>query len=140
MRPSSRRALLTLPPLLAAAAALPATAQDWPAAKPVRLVVPFPPGSISDAVARMVADRLTAPLGGQRLVIDNRGGAAGNIGTEHVARSEPAFDYPQFGRSAISIPSSMSARRESPRQRTMTPGGGSRERPRWPPRRASLRT
>jgi serine/threonine protein kinase len=51
-----------------------------------------------------------------------------------------AFDYPQFGRCAISIPSSISARRESPRQRTMTPGGGSRERPRWPPRRASLRT
>jgi tripartite-type tricarboxylate transporter receptor subunit TctC len=92
MRPSSRRALLTLPPLLTAAAATagPAAAQqDWPAGKPVRLVVPFPPGSISDAVARMVADRLTAPLGGQRLVIDNRGGAAGNIGTEHVARSEP---------------------------------------------------
>jgi hypothetical protein len=51
-----------------------------------------------------------------------------------------ACDYPQLGRSAISIPSSMSARRESPRQRTMMPGGGSRERPRWPPRRASFRT
>ena len=61
-------------------------AQDWPA-KPIRLVVPFPPGSISDAIARLVTDRLAGPLG-QRFVIDNRGGAAGNIGTEHVARSE----------------------------------------------------
>ncbi|MBV1798869.1 tripartite tricarboxylate transporter substrate binding protein [Siccirubricoccus sp. G192] len=67
--------------------AAPATAQDWPT-KPVRLVVPFPPGSISDAIARMVSDRLAGPLG-QRLVVDNRGGAAGNIGTEHVARAEP---------------------------------------------------
>jgi tripartite-type tricarboxylate transporter receptor subunit TctC len=67
--------------------AVPAAAQDWPT-KPVRLVVPFPPGSISDAISRMVSDRLAGPLG-QRLVVDNRGGAAGNIGTEHVARAEP---------------------------------------------------
>jgi len=67
--------------------AAPAAAEDWPS-RPVRLVVPFPPGSISDALARMVADRVAEPLG-QRLVIDNRGGAGGNIGTEHVARSEP---------------------------------------------------
>ena len=67
--------------------AAPAAAQDWPN-KPVRLVVPFPPGSISDAIARMVSDRLAGPLG-QRLVVDNRGGAAGNIGTEHAARAEP---------------------------------------------------
>lgn len=69
------------------AAPWPAGAQDWPT-RPVRLVVPFPPGSISDALARLVTDRLAAPLG-QRFVIDNRGGAAGNIGTEHVARSDP---------------------------------------------------
>jgi tripartite-type tricarboxylate transporter receptor subunit TctC len=83
-----RVALVTL--ALAAAALVlprPGLAQDWPS-RPVRLVVPFPPGSISDALARMVTDRLAGPLG-QRFVIDNRGGAAGNIGTEHVARSEP---------------------------------------------------
>ena len=73
--------------LAAAWPAPPAAAQDWPN-RPPRLVVPFPPGSISDALARMVTDRLAGPLG-QRFVIDNRGGAAGNIGTEHVARSEP---------------------------------------------------
>ena len=73
-------------------------------------------------------------------LVENRAGANGNIAMDAAVKAPPAFDYPQFGRSAISIPSSMSARRESPRQRTMTPGGGSRERPRWPPRRASLRT
>jgi tripartite-type tricarboxylate transporter receptor subunit TctC len=79
-----RRPLLALLPALAGG--LPARAQDWPT-RPVRLVVPFPPGSISDALARMVTERLVGPLG-QRFVIDNRGGAAGNIGTEAVARAE----------------------------------------------------
>jgi tripartite-type tricarboxylate transporter receptor subunit TctC len=84
-----RPALLAALALAVAAPALgrSARAQDWPS-RPVRLVVPFPPGSISDALARMVTDRLAAPLG-QRFVIDNRGGAAGNIGTEHVARADP---------------------------------------------------
>ncbi|MBX9698096.1 MAG: tripartite tricarboxylate transporter substrate binding protein [Acetobacteraceae bacterium] len=83
--PTARRPLLLA--LAAVSVARPAAAQaDWPI-RPPRLVVPFPPGSISDAIARMVTDRLAGPLG-QRFVIDNRGGAAGNIGTEHVARSE----------------------------------------------------
>ena len=77
--------------ILIMAAALPAmpalSAEEWPS-RPLRLVVPFPPGSISDTIARLVADRLAAPLG-QRMVIDNSGGAGGNIGTEHVARAEP---------------------------------------------------
>jgi len=82
-----RRALTTL--AAAAALGLPgaARAEAWPD-RPVRLVVPFPPGSISDALARLVTERLATPLG-QRFVIDNRGGAAGGIGTEHVARSDP---------------------------------------------------
>jgi tripartite-type tricarboxylate transporter receptor subunit TctC len=81
-----RRPLLALPLLAGAAQAQ----EGWPD-RPLRFVVPFPPGSISDAVARLVADRLAAPLG-QRVVVENRGGAGGNIGAAYVAR-EPADGY-----------------------------------------------
>ena len=50
--------------------------------------MPFPPGSISDSVTRLLADRIGPPLG-QRVVVENRGGAGGDIGTEHAARSAP---------------------------------------------------
>jgi tripartite-type tricarboxylate transporter receptor subunit TctC len=56
--------------------------------KPIRLVVAYPPGNSSDLVGRYVADRL-APLIGQPVVVDNRSGAGGTIGTEHVARQAP---------------------------------------------------
>lgn len=56
--------------------------------KPIRLVVPYPPGGGTDVIARIVQDRLRAALG-QSIVIDNRGGAGGSIGTEVVARSAP---------------------------------------------------
>lgn len=59
----------------------------WPA-KPVRVVVPFPPGGIVDTVARQLQSRLQAALG-QTLVVDNRGGAGGTIGAAEVARSTP---------------------------------------------------
>lgn len=64
-----------------------AAAQDYPN-KPVRLVVPFPTGSISDALGRIVADRLGAALG-QNVLVENKGGAGGNIGSETVARAAP---------------------------------------------------
>lgn len=56
--------------------------------KPVRLIVPFPPGGSNDIVARMVANELS-PLLGQQVVIDNRGGAGGIIGTEIAAGAQP---------------------------------------------------
>src|SRR5688572_1433032 len=76
--------------LIAAAFALPAPhvqAQYYPA-KPVRVVVPFPPGSGVDITTRLYAPRLSEALG-QPVVADNRAGAAGNVGAEAVARAAP---------------------------------------------------
>jgi tripartite-type tricarboxylate transporter receptor subunit TctC len=56
--------------------------------KPIRVVVPYPPGGGTDVIARIVQDRLRQELG-QPLVIENRGGAAGSIGTELVAKADP---------------------------------------------------
>ena len=67
--------------------ALKAQAQEWPA-KPIRLVVPFTPGTGQDIIARTIAPKLTERFG-QPIVIENRPGAAGNIGTEVVARAAP---------------------------------------------------
>lgn len=64
-----------------------ASAQSYPT-KPIRLVLPFPPGGGTDALARIIAPRLSENLG-QTIVIDNRAGAAGNISAEIVARSQP---------------------------------------------------
>lgn len=61
--------------------------QDWPQ-RPIRIVVPAPPGSSTDLLARVISDRLPMALG-QPVVVDNRPGAATNIGTEHVARQAP---------------------------------------------------
>jgi tripartite-type tricarboxylate transporter receptor subunit TctC len=61
--------------------------QGWPN-RFVRLIVPFPPGGGTDAIARVVATKLS-DIWGQQMVVENRGGGATNIGTEAVARSEP---------------------------------------------------
>jgi hypothetical protein len=67
-----------------------ATAQDYPN-KPIRIVVPYSPGGGTDAVARMMAQRLSVTLG-QSVVVENRPGASANIGSEFVARA-PADGY-----------------------------------------------
>ena len=68
-------------------APLPACAQAYPT-KPIRLVVPFPPGGSLDVVARAIGQKLTEAWG-QPVVIDNRPGAGGNIGADLVAKSAP---------------------------------------------------
>ena len=64
-----------------------ANSQNWPA-KPVRLVVPFPPGGLIDTMARLIGPRLAQELG-QAVVIDNKPGAGGNLGAAEAARSTP---------------------------------------------------
>ena len=86
MTASSRRALLgaalALPALRGAAAQ-----EAWPA-RPVRLLIPFPPGQATDTIARLMAEGLSAKWP-QRVVVENRAGGAGVVGTEAGARAAP---------------------------------------------------
>jgi tripartite-type tricarboxylate transporter receptor subunit TctC len=86
-----RRACRLLLPWLIAAVAAPGVAlsqaDPWPT-RPLKLVVPFPPGGGTDVLARMLAERLRVLLN-QAVVIDNRPGATGNIGSDFVAKSLP---------------------------------------------------
>ncbi len=71
--------------LLLAACAV--SAQEWPA-KPIRWIVPYPPGGGTDVIARIMQNRMAEGLG-QPIVIENRGGAGGALGTEAAARAAP---------------------------------------------------
>ena len=100
-RSSSRRRLI------AAALALPAAglssqvrAQTWPA-KPIRIVVGFPPGSSTDSIARVVAEHLRAKLG-QPVIVENKPGANGVLGVTEVARA-PADGYTLLATNSSSI-------------------------------------
>jgi tripartite-type tricarboxylate transporter receptor subunit TctC len=66
----------------------PAVAQDYPGGRAIRLVVPFPPGGGNDTVARIIAQKLGPALGGT-VIVENRAGAGGNLGTEQVAKAPP---------------------------------------------------
>lgn len=90
--PDARRRRICAALALGGACALPAlagraAAADWPA-RPLKMVVPFPPGSSPDLIARLLTERLAQVLG-QPVVIENRPGAGGNIGTGMVARAAP---------------------------------------------------
>lgn len=74
--------------LLGVAIAMPAVAQDRFPSKPIRMIVPFAVGGPSDIVARILGARMTELLG-QQVIIDNRAGAGGKIGSEAVAKSPP---------------------------------------------------
>jgi len=65
-----------------------AFAQPYPA-RPVRLVVPYPPGGITDILARTIAQRVSTLWGSETMIVDNRAGASGNIGVAYVAKSAP---------------------------------------------------
>jgi tripartite-type tricarboxylate transporter receptor subunit TctC len=88
MDAAKRQALLFL--LIAATAILPAAAcaADAFPNRPIRLVVPYPPGGGTDIVARVLGEKLGASLG-QPIVVDNRGGAGGVLGTEIAAKAAP---------------------------------------------------
>ena len=73
--------------LAAVAAALPAQAQDWPS-RPVTVIHPWPLGTATDVMLRLVADRLSRELG-QPFIVDVRAGASGTIGSEIVAKARP---------------------------------------------------
>ncbi|HEY0296607.1 MAG TPA: tripartite tricarboxylate transporter substrate binding protein [Bordetella sp.] len=85
----SRRRLLGLASSIGAASFLPglARADDWPS-RPIRLIVGYPPGGGTDTVARLTALHLSQTLGGQ-VIVDNRPGASGIVGTEMVAHASP---------------------------------------------------
>ncbi|WP_439596351.1 Bug family tripartite tricarboxylate transporter substrate binding protein [Falsiroseomonas sp.] len=72
---------------LTMALAAPAFGQTWPT-RPLRIVVPFPPGGSTDVLARRLAERLTVSLG-QTVVVENRPGAGGTVGADAVAKSPP---------------------------------------------------
>jgi tripartite-type tricarboxylate transporter receptor subunit TctC len=83
---SRRQALLAATALVLGPAT--AYAQDWPSARPIRAIVPFAAGSSTDIIARVVLDELSKQLG-QTIVVENRAGAAGTMGANAVAKSEP---------------------------------------------------
>src|SRR5437016_10564754 len=82
--------LRTLLALLLAASAAAGQAQPYPS-KPVRIIIPFPPGNTTDIMSRLIAPRMSERLG-QQVIVENRPGASGMLGLDHVAKG-PADGY-----------------------------------------------
>ena len=76
-------------------------AQTWPG-KPVRMLVGFPPGGPTDVVARLVSEKVAGQVG-ERFVIDNRPGAAGNIAVEILAKATPDGHTLLYSSNAIAL-------------------------------------
>ena len=87
---------------------LPAAAQDYPF-KPIRMVVPYPPGGAGDMHVRLVSQKLGAMLG-QTVVVENRAGASANIGAEYVVKSAPDGYTLVFGTTNMAINQAVSAK------------------------------
>jgi tripartite-type tricarboxylate transporter receptor subunit TctC len=96
-----RTALQAFAGLAGALAPWPVQAQAWPA-RPARLIVPYAPGGPTDAIARLVAEPLSRSWGHQ-LIVENRGGAGTNIGSELVARADPDGYTMLIGSVALAI-------------------------------------
>lgn len=78
------------------------SAQQWPA-RPVKIIVPFPPGQGADIITRIIAERL-APVLGQQIIVDNRPGAGAALGTEMGAKSAPdGYTLLNGGSAALAI-------------------------------------
>lgn len=100
MRLRLKMALLSMAACVAAGSAV-CQAQAWPN-KPIRMLVGFPAGGPTDVVARLVSDKVSAQVG-QRIVIDNRPGAAGNIAVEILTKSTPDGHTLLYSSNAIAL-------------------------------------
>ena len=98
---------------LVCAPAMYARADEYPN-HAITLVVPYPPGGGVDAMARLVASKLSAPLG-QQVIVDNRGGGGGNIGARAVAKAAPdGYTLLLGGAGSITINPSLDPRPDIP--------------------------
>src|SRR3712207_8131908 len=84
----TRRGLMVLSAIGLWAGAPAAFAQDWPRERPIQIIGGFPTGAGTDIFARLLAEPLSKALG-QTIIVDNRSGAGGNVGSEFVARARP---------------------------------------------------
>jgi tripartite-type tricarboxylate transporter receptor subunit TctC len=104
-----RRWILAVPlaaTLAWAATTVPSLAADYPS-KPIRMVIPFPPGGPNDMLGRLLADEMGKNLG-QAIVVENRGGAGGTIGTDVVAKAAPdGYTILLSGTASLSIAPSL---------------------------------
>jgi hypothetical protein len=97
---------------VATTAISPTMADDYPS-RPIRLIIPFPPGGSNDVVGRIVANQLGQKLG-QTVFVDNRAGAGGVVGTDVLPRPSRAFSTMRRRESAVSKISAANCSRCSP--------------------------
>lgn len=88
MHTPTTRTVRTAAALLLTAIATAASAQSWPSAKPITLIVPFPAGGTTDVLARALADKLGTALG-QTVLVESKPGAGATLGADFVAKSKP---------------------------------------------------